>query len=379
MAYNLKREDAVWAAETFEKIKVKMLAECKRVGTNIPFVPRDGKYHDLDGPEGIYWWTNGFWPGMLWQMYNATREEIYKETAIGVELRLDEALNGFEHLHHDVGFMWLHSAVADYRLTGSKESLNRGLHAATLLAGRFNPGGKYIRAWNGENIGWLIVDCMMNIQLLFWASEETGDPRFRQIAEIHADTCARIVLRPDGSSNHIVVVNPETGEFLDNPGGQGYASGSSWSRGQAWALYGFALTARRTGEAAHLDASKRVAHYFISNLAISNWLPIVDFRAPEEPVAHDSSAAAIAACGLLELAELVPELEKNLYLVSALKTLQACEKSFANWDPSQDAIIGSAAGAYHSSSLDARAPIIYGDYFFIEAVLRLAGKAFEIF
>ena len=139
-----------WAQEIFAKISIKLMAECKRNVHVIPYIPRDGRYHDLDSPDGLFWWTNGFWPGILWQMYNATGDEQYRKTAEEVEKRLDETLEGFEGLHHDVGFMWLHSSVANYRLTGNKDSRRRGLHAANLLAGRYNPAGKFIRAWNGN-------------------------------------------------------------------------------------------------------------------------------------------------------------------------------------------------------------------------------------
>jgi unsaturated chondroitin disaccharide hydrolase len=240
MDYQLIAEDREWAEDVFEKLRVKLKAECSRLGDMIPYISRDGHYHDLDSPDGIYWWTNGFWPGMLWQMYHATKDEVYRETAGTIEKRLDKALEGWEGLHHDVGFMWLHSAVANYRLTGNKDSRRRGLHTANLLAGRYNPAGKFIRAWNGDCTGWIIIDCMMNIPLLYWASGETNDPRFSFIAQNHSDTASNTLVRPDGSCNHIAVLSPETGECLETPGGQGYAAGSSWSRGG-----GFSRLSRR--------------------------------------------------------------------------------------------------------------------------------------
>jgi unsaturated chondroitin disaccharide hydrolase len=230
--YNLTDNDRECAEKIFEKIKNKLQAECFRLGNSIPYIPRNGFYHDLDSPDGIYWWTNGFWPGILWQMYHATKNGSFRKTAEAVEERLDEVLEGWEEMHHDVGFMWLHSAVANYRLMGNKDSRRRGLRAANLLAGRYNPMGKFIRAWNGDRAGWIIIDCLMNIPLLYWASKELGDPRFAFIAQNHADTAAKVLLRPDGSCNHIAVLSPETGECLETSGGQGYAAGSSWSRGQ---------------------------------------------------------------------------------------------------------------------------------------------------
>lgn len=123
--------------------------------------------------------------------------------------------------------MWLHTAVADYRLTGNPDSRRRALHAANLLAGRYNPAGRFIRAWNLDKTGWMIIDCMMNISLLYWAAEETKDPRYSYIAGSHADTAMEKLMRPDGSCNHIAVMDPRSGELLELPEGQGYASGSS--------------------------------------------------------------------------------------------------------------------------------------------------------
>jgi unsaturated chondroitin disaccharide hydrolase len=375
MEYHLTTDDQQWLEEIWGNIRKKMAVECERIGTDIPFEAENGKYIDM-GKQDIYWWTNGFWPGMLWQMYHATGEELYRTTSEGVEARLDEALEGFEGLHHDVGFMWLHSAVANYRITGNEKSKIRGLHAASLLAGRYNPLGQFIRAWNSHSgndcTGWIIIDCMMNIPLLYWASREVNDPRFKAIAIHHADTVLKTTIRGDGSSNHIVMLDPENGEFIDNPGGQGFDSGSSWSRGQAWAVYGMALSYKHTGKTEYLDAAKQVAHYFIANVAETGYIPLVDFRAPAEPVCYDTTAGVCAACGLLEIAGHVSEYEKPLYIRSAIKILQATERKYCNWNPEEDSIVSGGTGAYHSEIKEI--PIIYGDYFFIEAVLRLMDK-----
>lgn len=382
-----------WLDEVYDKLLVKMEAECKRIKTMIPFAPRNGQYFDVENtPLGIHFWTNGFWPGMLWQMYHATGEEIYRRTAEGVEERLEAILKSFDGVDHDAGFQFLLSAVADYRATGNKDSRRRGIHAANMLAGRYNPVGRFIRAWNdgtaeaettaewmkagGGVSGWMIVDCMMNIPLLYWAAEETHDPRYMHIAINHAQTAQQYIVRPDGSCNHVVSIDPNTGEFLDSPGGQGYAKGSSWSRGQSWAVYGFALSYRHTGYRSFLDTAKQCAHYCIANLAVNDWLSLVDFRAPAEPVKYDSDAAIIIACGLLEIAEHVDEYEKKFYVESAYRILRACDEKFCNWAPEVDSIVDGGTTFYHDpSGRTSNMPIIYGDYYFIEAVLRLKGKA----
>ncbi|HZG57405.1 glycoside hydrolase family 88 protein [Paenibacillus sp.] len=371
----MNERDQAWLQEVWGKLQTKMSAECERVGERIPYAPENGTYVEDKGETDLDWWTNGFWPGMLWQMYHATKDEKYRVAAEGVERRLDAALDSFEGLHHDVGFMWLHTAVANYRLTGNAKSKTRGLHAANVLAARYNPRGKFIRAWNQDRTGWMIIDCMMNIPLLYWATEVMGDPRFEFIARDHADTTLRLGLREDGSCNHIVSIDPNTGEFLEAPGGQGYESGSSWSRGQSWALYGFALSYRYTKDERYLAAAKRVAHYFIANAASSGDVPLVDFRAPAEPVLYDTTAGMIAACGLLEIAEAVGEREKPLYAGAALRMLRATEEKYCNWNVEEDAIVDGGTEAYHGRR---NFPIIYGDYFFIEGVLRLRGQAFHI-
>jgi unsaturated chondroitin disaccharide hydrolase len=378
MEYQLTTADAEWAESIVRKLNMKVEAERGRLEGIIPYIPKDGRYYDYGEGEGIYGWVNGFWAGLLWQMYHSTKNAAYRKTAEAVETRLDAALEGFEKLHHDVGFMWLHTAVANHRLTGNEVSRRRSLHAASILAGRYNPAGRFIRAWNEDRVGWIIIDCLMNLPLLYWASRETGDPRFLFIAQNHADTALKVLARPDGSCNHIAVLSPETGECLETPGGQGYAPGSSWSRGQAWAMYGFGLSFRHTGQERYLDAAKKTAHYVIANFARNDWLPLVDFRAPASPVKHDSTAAMITACGLLEIACHVGDYEKVLYRDFALRILRAGEKAFADWDNDHDGIIGKGTSAYHAGIETTEVPIIYGDYFFAEAVLRLLGKDFLI-
>jgi unsaturated chondroitin disaccharide hydrolase len=273
--------------------------------------------------------------------------------------------------------MWLHSAVANYRLTGNEKSRTRGMHAANLLAGRYNPRGKFIRAWNDDCTGWIIVDCMMNIPLLYWASKITNDPRFEYMAMDHANTCMKNTIRSDGSSNHIVVLDPANGEFVDNPAGQGYEAGSSWSRGQAWAIYGFALSYTHTKKQEYLDTAKKAAHYFIANVSNTGFIATVDFRSPEEPIKWDTTAGVCAACGLLEIAKHVPEFEKDLFINAAINILKATDVKYCNWNKDEDSIVGYGTAAYHSDK-DLHAPIIYGDYFFIEAILRLMDKDFLI-
>ena len=373
----LTQADQQWLDGTYQRLTAKISAECDRVGGSVVYIPTDGHYIDLKTPTGLYWWCNGFWPGMLWLTYHATGDEKFRQAAETIEKRLDDAIAGYEGLHHDVGFMWTLSALADYRLTGNKESRKRALHAANLLAGRYNPRVKFLRAWNMDRAGWTIADTMMNLPLLYWATDEIGDPRFAFIARDHADTCSRVTVREDGSSYHISIMDPNNGEILERRGGQGFAEESSWSRGQSWIVYGYALSYLHTKDKRYLDIAKQAAHYFISNLAVNDWLPLCDFRAPAEPLLYDSTAGAIAACGFLEIAEHVDEYEKPLYRTAALKVLKAMEEHFCNWDNSVDGILEYGSKAYHDET-ERHVSIIYGDYFFTEAIMRLKDKGFPI-
>lgn len=372
--------------EIYEKIDAKLQAECLRMGDRIPYTAENGRYVTDKGKDAPFWWTNGFWAGMLWQMYQSSGREIYKETAKKSELVMEQDLAGFVGLHHDVGFQFLHTAVADYRLTGDEKAKVMGLHAANLLAGRFNPAGGFIRAWNdgngpkgekGNKPGWMIVDCLMNIPLLYWAGEETDDPRYAYIADHHAHTALKVLFRGDGSCNHIAVLDPSTGELLNLPGGQGYGEGSSWSRGQAWAVYGFALAFMHTGKQEYLEAAKQAAHYFMANVSLTGYVSLVDFRAPKEPVYRDTTATACAACGLLQIAEMVPEYEKPLYYDSGVKMLTALEERHCDWNTETDGILQNGTASYWADK-DRHVPIIYGDYFFVEGILRLMNRGFMI-
>lgn len=375
-------DDKIWLNEVIGKITAKMDWVSEKSRNKIPYTTINGTHDDrnFDNPTGtetdeINWWTNGFWGGMLWLMHHETGNEKYKEIANISEAQLDRCFEEFYGLHHDVGFMWLPTSVANYKVTKNPESRKRALHAANLLAGRFNLAGGFIRAWNdleeGDTRGWAIIDCMFNIPLLYWATEETGDPRFKQIAMKHADTSMTAFVRPDGSVNHIVEFDPFNGGVVKTYGGQGYEEGSSWTRGQTWALYGFMMSYIHTGKEEYLHTAKRIAHYFMANIPDSGIIP-VDFRQPKEPRREDDTAAAIAACGLIEIAKAVGPYEKDFYLEAALKLLKTLDESRSDWSTDNDCILQNGSGAYFAKSH--HHPIIYGDYYFMEAIFKLKGN-----
>ena len=368
-------ENSEWIDGLFAKLDKKLSRLAVKSRNIIPFHSPDGVAHDNhtdDSPLGITWWTNGFWGGLMWLMYHATGNEEYKITAQTQEKMMDKAFGQFDLLHHDVGFMWHILSGASYRLTGDRESRNRNLIAAGLLASRYNLSGGFIRAWNGDNVGWTIIDCMMNISLLYWASDETGDSRYRQIAMAHADMSMRDHVRADGSVAHICVHDIATGEVLETKSGQGYEVGSCWSRGLGWALYGFVLSYIHSGKQEYLDTAKKVAHYYIANASVDGWLPRLDFRQPMDPMKYDATAGVICACGLIEIAKAVPENEKRLYLSAAINTLRAMEKWYDLSDE-KDGILMMGSGAYN---VEVHNWMVYGDYYLAEALLKLKGSDF---
>ena len=371
-----------WVGEALEKVREKMQWVSEKNRDKIPYTTgADGSYDDRSDESrswgmdnGLNWWTNGFWGGIMWLLYQDTGEERYREIAGISERKLEKCFDQYYGLHHDVGFMYLPTAVADYRLTGNEEGRRIGMHAANLLAGRFNPVGKFIRAWNqnedNDTRGWAIIDCLLNLSLLYWASEESGDPRFRQIAMMHADTVLANFVRPDGSVCHIVEFDPESGRMVKSYGGQGYGEGSSWTRGQGWAVYGFANSYTHTGKKEYLEAARKVADYCIANLPESGIIP-VDFKQPPEPAWEDSCAACVIACGLLEVARHVSDSEKEKYENAAVTILRAIADTRADWTENCDAIVQNCTGAYHSP--EHHFTMVYADYYFIEGLYKLAG------
>lgn len=370
---NVERPD--WLEEAWQATINKVSRTSQRIGAGFPHASPNGTYV----LEPAFWWTAGFWPGLLWLLYERSNDERFRSIAEQCEEQLDEVLDGYDRLDHDLGFMWTLTSIASYKLAGGGEqSKRRALKAANYLAARFNIKGRYIRAWNpwreGENnAGLAIIDCTMNTPLLFWASSVTGDPRFAHIAEAHMETVLEHFIRPDGSVYHIISFDPETGAFVEPLGGQGFAPESAWSRGTAWALYGLTLSYHHTGKQKYLDAAKRVAHYFLSQLP-DDHVPHWDFRLPPDVTKYrDTSAGACAASGLLLLAEKVDPLQSHAYRVPAIKILESLYRNYGAWDnANQEGLILEGTSHYpENKNIDV--PLIYGDYFFVEGLSRLRG------
>lgn len=368
-----------WIEETIQNIREKMDWVSDKNKDIIPYTcGEDGSYIDMSKKdpgnpksEGINWWTNGFWGGLLWLLYEDTKDEKYRDYARISEKKLEKCFVEYKGLHHDVGFMYMLTAVADYKITGNPHSREIGLHAANLLAGRFNIKGNFIRAWNGkENAGWSIIDCMMNLSLLYWAYEEDHDPRYLHIARAHADTVLESFIREDGSCEHIVEFDLINGQKVATYGGQGYEKGSAWSRGQAWAVYGFTISYIHTREERYLKAAEKAAAYCISQIPENGLVPI-DFRQPKTPALEDSCGAAILASGLLELSGQMPENQAAMYRNGALLLLKTLARDRSDFTEKRDAILTNCSASYHEKTH--HIAMVYADYFFVEAIFKLNG------
>ncbi len=372
----LLNENRAFAEATFEKLNKKTLQMAIRSRNKIvDGVDKNGFHHEVEPT----WWTSGFFGGLCYMLYAYTKNEEYLKTGRAQEKLLDAAFLRDKELHHDVGFQWHILSGASYALTGDEDSRRRAFYAATTLFSRYVIDGKYIIAWPGKDQkNWTIIDSMMNVPLLYRASELMDDDRFTRVAKAHADTLIRTHLREDGSVAHIVEHDRETGDALCSYAGQGCAVGSSWSRGQSWGLYGFILSYIHTGEKRYLDTARKIADYFLSCVEKDGYLPRVDFRSPEdEPVYYDSTAGACAACGLIEIAKALPEAEGGYYLDGAIKILRAMEEKFVNYDEKNDHLLDYGTvrypikGVYTPEQAKVHVSIIYGDFFFTEAILKL--------
>ncbi|MCM1542868.1 MAG: glycoside hydrolase family 88 protein [Blautia sp.] len=395
---HLTHDDIAWVEQTIRRFSDKFLAVRERTVGKIPSGAIDGVYDDKLAEEGHLgqtktFWTNGFWAGILWQLYSVTKDERYAEIARHTEDVLHSCLSEATGLAtHDIGYLFLPSAVLDYKLTGSEDALNDATVAANLLAGRFNPAGGFIRAWGGKVLpgfcpgdpqmhtaGVTIIDCMLNLPLLYWASEISEDPRYRLIAMRHADTAMKYFVREDGSVIHIVEFDPVTGEYVNDFGGQGFQKGSAWARGQSWGLYGFTASYKHTRKQEYLDTAGKIAGFFLSCIPEDGLIP-EDFRQPDEPWVQDDIAACAASCGLIELAQLVSEDEGRAYLDAALKMLKAISEKSADFNPETDGITLRGSTAYHVRDRvhGWNKNYVYADYFFLEALLKLKGQGVYI-
>lgn len=319
-------------------------------------------------------WTSSFFTGMAVLAWAKTEDEFFLKQVLRLTPSYREKVFArHADTHHDLGFLYSLYSVMLYKLTGNKEHREVGLRAATVLSQRFNPRGNFIRAWghtdttNHDNMA--IIDCLMNLPLLHWATNESGDGIFRDIAIRHADTTLKNFVRPDGSVYHAYRFDLKTGKSLGGDTFGGCATESHWARGAAWAIYGFALSYRYTGDKKYLDASLRIARKFNEELN-GDSLPVWDFRLPPgEPRLRDSSAAAIAVCGYRELHNLGAA-DALIMKIKESLLHHLCSDAYLNFDESIPGILKDGQVGLSGTNMAQNAYTSWGDYFLMEALSR---------
>jgi unsaturated chondroitin disaccharide hydrolase len=336
-------------------------------------------------------WVNSFWAGQLWLAYAWTGDILFKQAGLAQQPYFAGRLNRPQTLDHDLGFLYSLSTVAEYKLTGNPAARELSLKAADLLITRFNPRGRYLQAWNTSaehtpeeqeyRRGQMIIDGMENLGLLYWASEQTGKPVYREVAIAHARTAAKYLVRQDGSTYHTYIFNSQTGEVVGGRTAQGFANESNWSRGQGWAIHGFTLAYERTGLPEFLATARHLADYVVRRLSqAADAVPDWDFELPADgPFYKDSSAGAITAAGLLYLAAQLPNgaapdrAASELYQALAGRILSSLIQSYTTFAlPGAEGLLLHGASHVPEGFTDNMLP--YGDYFFVEALLRASGK-----
>ncbi len=365
---------------------------------NKKFSARTGAYPRTINKNGelvttsMYDWTPGFFPGSLWYAYENSKDESMKAEAIKWTEKL-APLQTFTQ-HHDLGFMMYCSYGNAYRLTGNESYKKILVNSARALSTRFNSTAGVIKSWNSFK-SWhgtatyyfpVIIDNMMNLELLFFASRVSGDTSFRHIAVTHALTTMKNHFRPDYSSYHVVCYDSANGKVVARETAQGYADNSTWSRGQAWAIYGYTMTYRETKDPRFLEMAIGLSNYFINSKRLpDDYIPYWDFNANEKgytpgsksyankmsTLYRDASAASITASALLELSTYVSSNQAKKYQSAAKKMLQSLGSGtyMATSGANGNFIIKHCVGSLpHQSEIDV--PLVYADYYFLEALLR---------
>lgn len=329
-----------------------------------------------DLPEGSnHGWTTSFWPGQLWLAHELTGDAWFRRAASAhVASFADRVHGGVDLDTHDLGFLYTLSCVVPWQLTGDRVAREAALAAADALMLRFLEPAGIIQAWGDlsdpEQRGRTIIDSLMNMPLLRWASAETGDPRYATAADRHTAQLRDHIVRPDGTTFHTFYWDPVTGAPLRGGTAQGDSDDSCWARGQAWGIYGFALAARETGDASFVDAAVRCADYFLAHLpadGVAYW----DLAVTDD--SRDASAAAIAVCGLDELVRLVPDDARAArYRAEAARILDSLVTGYTP-APGSDANCLLREGVYHMhAGHGVDEGNLWGDYYYLEALVRAA-------
>lgn len=363
----------VWENAVYQNAYREELAYIEKVLTEnlelfvgkYPHVSENNRYK----PEENALWTSSFFVGMCFLAYEDTADPIFLKYEKEHLKSFEERLTGRRHISHDLGFLYTLSCVADYKVTGNPEGKRIACMAADMLTERYNEKGNYIQAWGEMGISYpdvkIIIDTMLNLPLLYW----TGEEEKIRIAQSHAMTAAKTLVRKDYSSYHTFLMDPETGRAVCGKTHQGYSDESTWARGQAWTVYGYALSYRYTQNLRFLEIAKGAAAVFTQNLP-KNLVPYWDFTFTDEnPDIRDTSAASIFVCGLLELCSCVTEEEAKKYLCLAEGIMKSLRENYSTRKlADSNGIL--TEGMYHRHMGEEECTI-WGDYFYMEALMRL--------
>lgn len=342
--------------------------------TTFPKPASEGYVYGADPNIG---WTPSFWTGMLWLAYEVTGDRKYRDIAEQSLATYQERLEKKVDVNtHDLGFLYSLSCVAAYKLTGNEEAKKTALQAADLLKQRYLDKAKIIQAWSSlddpAERGRMIIDTNLNLPLLFWATEVTGDQSYHDIAYEHIKQSAKYLVREDASTFHTYYIDADTGEPIRGETHQGFADDSCWARGQAWGIYGLPLSYRYTGDWQLMETSEKLANYYLNRLPeddVCYW----DLIFTEGSEERDTSAAAIAVCGLLEHSRLLPLTHeyKSRYEHAALYQMKSLIENYTTKDmPHANGML--KEGVYAKSRNEGvNESCIWGDYYYFEALVRL--------
>ncbi|MGL5242678.1 MAG: glycoside hydrolase family 88 protein [Kluyvera ascorbata] len=331
-----------------------------------------GVYPIIDNIE----WTTSFWTGQLWLAYEWTWQPRYRSLAEQHIHSFGQRIINRDHTnHHDLGFLYSLSCVARQRVTGNREAGYIALLAADALMERYNEKAGIIQAWgelnNPEQQGRMIIDCNMNLPLLYEATRASGDPRYANAAKQHIDRARRYIVREDGSTFHTWYMDVETGEPRFGNTHQGFSDDSCWARGQAWGVYGFLLNYLHTGDDRLLALSQTLANYYLNRLPedlICYW----DLALTDPASERDSSAAAIVACALLELVKHLPAThpDKESYETLALRMINRMIDEYVNREHTPGQGLLKHSVYYFKGGIGVNECCSWGDYFLMEAITR---------
>lgn len=320
-------------------------------------------------------WTASFFPGMALLAYHYTKDEKYLRLKDFYLDSFEERLVSGNTETHDLGFLYSLTGVALYKLTGDERAKEMAVKAADRLIDRYNDRGEYIQAWGPLNVRYpnvkIIIDCMMNLPLLYFATEVTGDEKYKEMAINHAITSSKTLVREDGSVYHTYLFDPISGRAIEGKTAQGKHDESTWARGQAWAVYGYTLSYMYTKKPLFLEVARKTAKYFIENLP-QNFVHYWDFAVCDlNPEMKDTSANTIGSCGLLELSQFVEGEEKEIYQkIAKIMQQQVCELHYVETNAPGYGLVNEsyyAAKCFNECSS-------WGDYFFVEAMCTLLEK-----